>query len=33
MKRFLGSVGDRELAWIILAFAGLIVWSSWGLVS
>lgn len=33
MKEIVGSIGDRELAWIMLAIAGLIVWSTWGLVS
>lgn len=33
MKQIVGSIGDRELAWIMLAIAGLIVWSTWGLAS
>ncbi len=33
MKNLAKSVGDRELAWIMLAIVGVIVWGMWGLVS
>lgn len=33
MKRIMDLIGDREVAWIMLLIAGLIVWSSYGLVS
>jgi len=33
MKELVKSVGDRELAWIMLAIAGILVWSTWGLIS
>ncbi len=33
MKRIVGSMGDRELAWIMLAVAGVMLWSTWGLTS
>lgn len=33
MKKLMASIGDRELAWIMLAVTGLIVWGTWGLVS
>ena len=32
MKELVKSVGDRELAWIMLAVAGVLLWSTWGLV-
>ena len=33
MKQLVQLIGDRELAWILLAIAGLIVWSTWSLAS
>lgn len=33
MKELVKSVGDRELAWFMLAIAGVLLWSTWGLVS
>jgi hypothetical protein len=33
MKHIVGLIGDREIAWIMLAIAGLILWSTWGLAS
>jgi hypothetical protein len=33
MKHIMRLIGDRELAWIMLAIAGLVVWSTWGLIS
>ena len=32
MKELVKSVGDRELALIMLAVAGVLLWSTWGLV-
>ena len=31
MKQLVRLIGDRELAWIMLAIIGLIVWGMWGL--
>ena len=33
MKDMAKSFGDRELAWIMLAVASVLLWSTWGLVS
>jgi len=33
MKDMVKSFGDRELAWIMLAIASVLLWSTWGLVS
>lgn len=33
MKQIARSLGDRELAWIMLAIAGVLLWSTWGLTS
>ncbi len=32
MKDLVKSFGDRELAWAMLAIAGILAWSTWGLV-
>ena len=31
MKQILSRIGDREVAWIMLAIFGLVVWGMWGL--
>lgn len=31
MKNIVKSIGDRELAWIMMAIAGVLLWSTWGL--
>ncbi len=33
MVRMMKKVGDRELAWAMLAIAAVALWSTWGLVS
>ena len=33
MVRMMKKVGDRELAWAMLAVAAVALWSTWGLVS
>jgi hypothetical protein len=33
MVRMIKRVGDRELAWVMLAVAAIAIWSTWGLVS
>lgn len=33
MKDLMKSIGDRELAWIMMAIAGVLLWSTWGLAS
>lgn len=33
MARMMKKVGDRELAWAMLAIAAVALWSTWGLVS
>ena len=31
MKDLMKSIGDRELAWIMMAIAGGLLWSTWNL--
>lgn len=33
MERMIKRVGDRELAWAMLAVAAIGIWSTWGLIS
>lgn len=33
MRDLVKLVGDREIAWIMLAVAGVVLWSTWGLAS
>jgi hypothetical protein len=33
MKPIVKSIGDREIAWAILAIAAMAVWTTWGIVS
>lgn len=33
MKRMVKSVGDREIAWVMLALAAMAVWTTWGIIS
>jgi len=33
MAQMIKKVGDRELAWLMLAVAAVALWSTWGLVS
>jgi len=33
MKDKVKSFGDRELAWVMLAISGILLWSTWGLIS
>lgn len=33
MVQMIKKVGDRELAWVMLAVAAIAIWSTWGLVS
>jgi hypothetical protein len=33
MKVMVKSFGDRELAWVMLAVSGILIWSTWGLIS
>jgi hypothetical protein len=33
MKHIVKSIGDREIAWIMLAVAAMAVWSTWGIIS
>ncbi len=33
MVQMMKKVGDRELAWVMLAVAAVALWSTWGLVS
>lgn len=33
MVRMIKKVGDRELAWVMLAIAAVALWSTWGLTS
>lgn len=33
MRQIARFIGDRELAWIMLALASFLVWSTWGLTS
>jgi hypothetical protein len=33
MVRMIKKVGDRELAWVMLAVAAVALWSTWGLTS
>ena len=32
MKDLVKSFGDRELVWVMLAIAGILAWSTWGLI-
>ena len=33
MVRMIKKIGDRELAWVMLAIAAVALWSTWGLTS
>ena len=33
MRQIVKSIGDREIAWIMLAVAAVAIWSTWGIVS
>lgn len=33
MKQIVKSIGDREIAWIMLAVAAVAIWSTWGIIS
>ncbi len=33
MRHIVKSIGDREIAWIMLAVAAMAVWSTWGIIS
>jgi hypothetical protein len=33
MKQIVRSIGDREIAWIMLAVAAVAIWSTWGIIS
>ncbi len=33
MKYIVKSIGDREIAWVMLAIAAMAVWSTWGIIS
>ena len=33
MKHIIKSIGDREIAWIMLAVAAMAIWSTWGIIS
>lgn len=33
MKYIVKSIGDREIAWVMLAIAAMAVWTTWGIIS
>jgi hypothetical protein len=33
MKQIVKSIGDREIAWVMLAIAAMAVWTTWGIIS
>ncbi len=33
MKQIVRSIGDREIAWVMLAIAAMAVWTTWGIIS
>ncbi len=33
MKQVVKSIGDREIAWVMLALAAMAVWTTWGIIS
>jgi hypothetical protein len=33
MKQIVKSIGDREIAWVMLALAAMAVWTTWGIIS
>jgi hypothetical protein len=33
MKQVVKSIGDREIAWVMLAIAAMAVWTTWGIIS
>ena len=33
MRQIVKSIGDREIAWIMLAVAAVAIWSTWGIIS
>jgi hypothetical protein len=32
-KQIVKSIGDREIAWVMLAVAAMAVWTTWGIIS
>ena len=33
MKHVIKSIGDREIAWVMLALAAMAIWTTWGIIS
>ncbi len=33
MRHIVKSIGDREIAWAMLALAAMAVWTTWGIIS